>query len=42
MLDRLMATDRAKPVRAASLVYALSVLISVLGSYWLVTRMLDA
>jgi hydrogenase/urease accessory protein HupE len=42
VLDRLMAIDRAKPVRAASLVYALSVLISVLGSYWLVTRMLDA
>jgi hydrogenase/urease accessory protein HupE len=42
LLDQLMATDRAKPVRAASLVYVLSVLISVLGSYWLVTRMLDA
>jgi hypothetical protein len=33
-LDRLMATDRAKPVRATSLVYGLSVLISLLGSYW--------
>ncbi len=41
-LDRLMATDRTKPVRAASLVYALSLLISLLGSYWLVTRVLEA
>jgi hydrogenase/urease accessory protein HupE len=42
VLDRLMAADRAKPARAASLVYALSVLITALGSYWFVTRMLDA
>ena len=42
VLDRLMATDRAKPVRAASLVYALSLLISLLGSYWLFTRLLEA
>jgi hydrogenase/urease accessory protein HupE len=41
-LDRLMATDRAKPVRAASLVYALSMLITMLGSYWFLTRMLNA
>jgi hydrogenase/urease accessory protein HupE len=41
-LDRLMATDQAKPVRATSLVYGLSVLISLLGSYWLVTRMFEA
>jgi hydrogenase/urease accessory protein HupE len=41
-LDRLMAVDRTKPVRAASLVYALSALITVLGSYWFVTRMFDA
>jgi hydrogenase/urease accessory protein HupE len=41
-LDRLMATDRAKPVRAASLVYALSLLITVLGSYWFLARMLNA
>jgi hydrogenase/urease accessory protein HupE len=40
-LDRLMAVDRAKPVRAATLVYALSALISVLGSYWFVTRVFD-
>jgi len=42
VLDRLMATDRAKPVRTASLVYALSLLISLLGSYWLLTRLLEA
>jgi hydrogenase/urease accessory protein HupE len=42
VLDRLMATDRAKPVRAASLVYALSLLISLLGGYWLLTRILEA
>jgi hydrogenase/urease accessory protein HupE len=41
-LDRLMATDRAKPVRAVSLVYALSVLITMLGSYWFLMRMLNA
>jgi hypothetical protein len=37
-----MATDRAKPVRATSLVYGLSVLISLLGSYWLFTRLFEA
>jgi hydrogenase/urease accessory protein HupE len=42
VLDRLMATDRAKPVRATSLVYGLSALISLLGSYWLLTRMFEA
>jgi hypothetical protein len=41
-VDRLMAADGAKPVRAASLVYALSMLISLLGSYWFVTRVLQA
>ena len=40
-LDQITAADRAKPVRAASLVYALSMLISLLGSYWLVTRVLQ-
>jgi hydrogenase/urease accessory protein HupE len=40
-LDRLMAVDKAKPVRAATLVYALSALIAVLGSYWFLTRVLD-
>jgi hydrogenase/urease accessory protein HupE len=41
-LDRLMATDRTKPVRAASLVYVLSAFITALGSYWLLTRILNA
>jgi hypothetical protein len=40
--DRLMAVDRTKPARAAALVYALSALITVLGSYWFLMRMLDA
>jgi hydrogenase/urease accessory protein HupE len=37
-LDRLLAGAGGKPVRAAPLVYALSSLIAVLGSYWLITR----
>jgi hydrogenase/urease accessory protein HupE len=41
-LDRLMAVDRTKPSRAATLVYALSALIGVIGSYWFITRVLDA
>jgi hydrogenase/urease accessory protein HupE len=41
-LDRLFAADRTKPVRAASLVYALSALITMLGGYWLVTRVFEA
>jgi hydrogenase/urease accessory protein HupE len=41
-LDRLTAADRTKPVRAASLVYALSAVITVLGGYWFVTRIVDA
>ena len=41
-LDRLMAVDRTKPARAATLVYALSALITALGSYWFLTRVLDA
>jgi hydrogenase/urease accessory protein HupE len=40
-LDRLMATDRAKPARATSLVYGLSALISLLGSYWFLTRLFE-
>lgn len=42
VLDRLTAVDSAKPVRAATPVYALSALIAVLGSYWFLTRVLDA
>ena len=41
-LDRLMAVDRTKPVRVAPLVYALSALITVLGSYWFLTRVFEA
>ena len=41
-LDHLAATNRATPVRAAALVYALSALIGLLGSYWLVARLLEA
>ena len=41
-LDRLLATDRAKPVSATSLVYGLSALITLLGGYWLVTRVFEA
>jgi hydrogenase/urease accessory protein HupE len=40
-LDRLAAADRAKPARATSLVYGLSVLISLLGSYWFITRVFE-
>ena len=42
LLDRLFAVDRTKPVRAAALVYTLSALITVLGSYWLLTRVLES
>jgi hydrogenase/urease accessory protein HupE len=42
VLDRLFAADPGKPVRAARLVYALSAVITVLGSYWFVTRVFDA
>jgi hydrogenase/urease accessory protein HupE len=40
-LDRLMAVDKNKPSRAAALVYALSGLICLVGSYWFLTRLLD-
>ncbi len=40
--DRLMAVDRTKPARAAPLVYALSALITLLGGYWFLTRVLYA
>ena len=42
LLDRLFAADRTKPVRAAVLVYTLSAVITVLGSYWLVTRVFES
>lgn len=41
-LEQLAAIDRAKPARRAALVYALSAVITVLGSYWFFTRVLDA
>ena len=41
-LDRLMAVDGTKPARAATLVYTLSALITALGSFWFLTRVLDA
>jgi hydrogenase/urease accessory protein HupE len=41
LLDRIFAADRTKPVRAAALVYALSAVITVLGSYWLLTRIFE-
>ncbi len=42
VVDRLLAADRTKPVRATPLVYALSAVITVLGSYWFVTRVFVA
>jgi hydrogenase/urease accessory protein HupE len=41
-LDRLVAPDKNEPVRAAPLVYGLSALITALGSYWFLIRVLGA
>lgn len=41
-LERLAAIDRGEPARSTALVYALSALITALGSYWFLTRVLDA
>lgn len=41
-LDRFVTADRAKPARAAALVYALSLAISLLGGYWFLTRVFEA
>jgi hydrogenase/urease accessory protein HupE len=41
-VDRLLADAGGKPVRAAPLVYGLSALITVIGGYWLFTRILSA
>jgi len=38
-LDRLLVGRGGKPARAAAVVYALSALIALLGSYWLFTRL---
>lgn len=42
VLDRFTAIDRAKPARPAKLVYAVSLVISLLGGYWFVTRVFEA
>jgi hydrogenase/urease accessory protein HupE len=42
LLDRLFAADRTKPVRAAALVYTLSAMITILGSYWFLTRVFES
>jgi hydrogenase/urease accessory protein HupE len=42
VLDRLTSVDRTKPVRAATVVYAISAVITVLGGYWFFTRVFDA
>jgi hypothetical protein len=42
LVDRLIATDRTRPVRAARVVYAVSAVISLLGGYWLLTRIFEA
>jgi hydrogenase/urease accessory protein HupE len=38
VVDRLLAVDRAKPVRSTGLVYAVSLGISLLGGYWFLSR----
>jgi hydrogenase/urease accessory protein HupE len=40
-LDQLVVPDSRKPARASTMVYALSALITVLGSYWFLSRVLD-
>ncbi|WP_245333945.1 HupE/UreJ family protein [Bradyrhizobium guangdongense] len=42
LVDRLFATDRSQPVRATRVVYAVSAVISLLGGYWLLTRVFEA
>ncbi len=42
VLDHLIAFGRTKPARASALVYALSALITMLGGYWFLSRVLDA
>jgi hydrogenase/urease accessory protein HupE len=39
-LDQLLAVDCHKPARASTMVYALSALITVLGGYWFLERVL--
>ena len=40
-LDQLIAFGGPKPARASSVVYALSALITALGGYWFLSRVLD-
>ncbi len=42
LVDRLVAADRTQPVRAAAVVYTISAMIGLLGSYWLLTRAFEA
>jgi hydrogenase/urease accessory protein HupE len=42
LADRLSAASRSEPVRAVRLVYALSAVIGLLGSYWLLARVFEA
>ena len=42
LFDRLTATDSAQPVRTERLVYAVSAMISLLGGYWLLSRVFEA
>ncbi|WP_298241429.1 HupE/UreJ family protein [uncultured Bradyrhizobium sp.] len=42
LLDRLTMAGRGEPVRSASLVYAVSAAISLLGSCWLIMRVFEA
>lgn len=42
LLDRLTTADRTAPARAERLVYTVSAVISLLGSYWLLARVFEA
>ncbi|TFV43205.1 HupE/UreJ family protein [Bradyrhizobium niftali] len=42
LLDRLTSAGRTEPVRTAKLVYTVSAIISLLGGYWLLTRVFEA
>jgi hydrogenase/urease accessory protein HupE len=42
LLDRLASAGRTEPVRTAKLVYTVSAIISLLGGYWLLTRVFEA
>ena len=42
LLDRLASAGQTEPVRTAKLVYTVSAIISLLGGYWLLTRVFEA